>query len=591
MERGSGAIGWRHVLPWTLGFLGLFAVAHFVLAWAIQREVVDAGQRRVGSRVEIGDTRVTLVGSRASLSDIRVANPLAPMRNLIEADQCFVQLDSAALLRKQAVVRYGVVSGIRFGTTRDTSGELPNVDLIGESNDDDWLDESSAKQAQEWLDRLHQRFDRSLVDQLESIRLADELLARWPDQSAALESRIAELRNRTSEFHTQVRDAQENPLRHVEFLKHLPREISRIREQVASLSGIITELPSLAEEDRKAIVAARAHDEKLLHEELQFESIDPNVLSAYLLQKQLNGPLADVVGWLRVIRRIVPAEPKTVSQRRHRGREIIFTGCHRQPDLLIQQLQLAGSANFAGAPLDFTGTLVDVTDEPARHDRPIRLRLKTQGSMPLEIAATIDRTQKVARDQLCIDCGSLKLPTLSLGGSKKFRLSLSPTTATLKVRITLDGDQLSGSVELSQRQVQITPTVGRQLARHHFDAELAAALAKIDTATTRISLGGTLDGPTCDVHSNLGPAVAAAFERALAAAAANYTQQLLAESHSRVDERLALLDQQIADAQTALEPQLADTVDNLDQLAKKTNGERLSVDQLGRRLPDDSLFR
>jgi hypothetical protein len=161
----------------------------------------------------------------------------------------------------------------------------------------------------------------------------------------------------------------------------------------------------------------------------------------------------------------------------------------------------------------------------------------------------------------------------------------------LKVRITLDGDRLSGSVELSQRQVQITPTVGRQLARHHFDTELAAALAKIDNATTRISLGGTLDGPTCDVHSNLGPAVAAAFERALAAAAANYTQQLLAESHSRVDERLALLDQQIADAQTALEPQLADTVDNLDQLAKKTNGERLSVDQLGRRLPDDSLFR
>lgn len=591
MECSSGAIGWRHVLPWSLGFLGLFAAAHFVLAWAIEREVIDTGQRRVGARVEVGDTHVTLVGCRATLRDIRIANPLAPMRNLIEAEQCFVQLESAALLRKQAVVRYGVVSGIRFGTTRDASGELPHVDPKGELNVDGWLDESASQQAQDWLDRLHQRFDRSLVDQLESIRLADELLARWPDQSAELDSRVGELRDRTSRFHTLVRDAQENPLRHVDFLRHLPREINKIREQVASLSSIVAELPSLADEDRKAIIAARAHDETLLRDELQFEAIDPNVLSAYLLQKQLHGPLADVMGWLRLVRRIVPAEPRTAHQPRHRGREIIFTGCRLRPDLLIRQLQLTGTANFAGAPLDFTGTLVDVTDEPSRHDRPIRLRLTTLGAMPLEIAATIDRTQKIARDQLLVDCGSVKLPTLSLGNSKKFRLTLAPTTATLKVRITLEGDRLSGNVELTQRDVQITPTVGKQLARHHFDTELAAALATIDRAATRISLGGTLDQPTCDVRSNLGPTIAAACERALAAAAANYTEELLAESHHRVDERLALLDQQIADAQTVLEPQLADTVDNLDQLAKKTTGERLSIDQLGRRLPADSLFR
>jgi hypothetical protein len=120
---------------------------------------------------------------------------------------------------------------------------------------------------------------------------------------------------------------------------------------------------------------------------------------------------------------------------------------------------------------------------------------------------------------------------------------------------------------------------------------LAAALSDIDEMTTRIALGGTIEQPRCHVQSTLGPAVARALDRALAGATANYLQTLLAESHERVDDRLASLDRKIADAQSLLEPQLADTVDNLDQLAKKTTGERLTIEHLGRRLPADSLFR
>jgi uncharacterized protein (TIGR03545 family) len=591
MERNLGAIGWRHVLPWSLGFLALFAAVHFLVAWAVQREVVGSGERRVGARVDVGSTRVNLVGSRLALGGIQVANPQSPLRNLLEAERCVIQVDPAALLHKRVVVRNGAISGIRFGTERETSGELPSTDPAATLNFDDWLDESANKQAQDWLDRLHDRFDLDLVEQLESIRLADELLSRWPDQSAELERLVAALRTRTTDFHAQVRDAQENPLRHTDFLQRLPREIARIRDQVAKLTRVVDDLPNLAEEDRQAIAAARQHDEKLLREELRFEPIDANVLSAYLLQKQLKGPLADAVGWLRFVRRAVPTEPKSRSKHRRRGRDITFTGCHPSPDVLIQQLHLSGTANFAGVPVDFTGHLVDVTDRPALYERPIRLRLKTAGAMPLEIAATIDRTQAIPRDELVVDCGSLRLPQFSLGGSSKFRLSLAPTVATLRVRVTLEGESLSGDVELVQKRVQIVPVVDGKLAGHHFDTELAAALSDIDEMTTRIALGGTIEQPRCHVQSTLGPSVARALDRALAGATANYLQTLLAESHERVDDRLASLDRKIADAQSLLEPQLADTVDNLDQLAKKTTGERLTIEHLGRRLPADSLFR
>ena len=93
-------------------------------------------------------------------------------------------------------------------------------------------------------------------------------------------------------------------------MKQLPKDIDTIRDEVATLGKDIENLPDIAEEDHRAIIAARAHDEQLLREQLHLEPIDPNILSAYLLQKQLSGPLADVVGWLRFVRRVVPAETK-----------------------------------------------------------------------------------------------------------------------------------------------------------------------------------------------------------------------------------------------------------------------------------------
>lgn len=594
MGRAAAWLNWRIVLPWSIGLLGIYAAAHFVLAWAIQREVIQTGESRVGARVEVGSTRVDLADGRILLRQIHVANPQSPLRNLIEAEQCALQLDRSALLQKQAIVQYGSVTGLRFGTQRAVTGVLPGVDPQSNPAIEGWLDETSSEQAEHWLDQLQHRFDRNLVDQLESIRLTEELLARWPAASTAIDERVLALRNRAAEFHAKIRDAQENPLRHVDFLQKLPTEIAAVREEIESLTGDVVNLPDIAEEDRRAIVAAREHDEQLIRESLHFEPIDTNVLSAYLLQKQLSGPLADVVGWVRFVRRLVPAEStdhRSQPTAEHRGREIFFVGCRPAPDLLIRQLQLEGTVQFGARPIEFQGTVRDIASQPARHNQPIRLQLATSGSLPLEVEATIDRTRRVPRDQIVIDCGDVALPKLSFGHSKKLRLSLAHSTASVKVSVLLEGEKLSGDVQLVQRHVQVTPTVGEELVRCGFETELGSELKVVESVETRISLSGTLEHPQCQVWSSLGPAVAEALNRALVDTTAAQTRQILSESHHRVDERLAELDRKIAEAQATFEPQIEDVTDSLDQLSKKIAGQRVSVDQIGRRLTNDSLVR
>jgi hypothetical protein len=221
----------------------------------------------------------------------------------------------------------------------------------------------------------------------------------------------------------------------------------------------------------------------------------------------------------------------------------------------------------------------------------MRLELNTRGSLPLQLQATIDRTGPVARDQLLVDC-SFVLPKLSLGSSDKLRLSLAPTAATLNISITLDGDKLSGDIQLVQKQVEIKPSVSDELARFHVDQELEKTLGDVRSLATRFSLSGTLDEPQCRVWSNLGPAIAEAMDRAVARTATSYTRDALAQSQERVNRRLAEFDRQLADVQGELHPQLATSATALDQIAEGNRpGPRLTVEQLGRLLPADSLFR
>jgi len=584
------SIGWRSVLPWALGMLSLVVLAHVVIAWAIESKAVRSGQRSVGARVEVGDTRVSLVGSSVSLRHVCVANPQSPLSNLVEADRCDLQFEPAALLHKRTIIRDGAVTGIRFGTSRDTNGALPGCEFAIDESLAGWLDEAATKTAQEWLDRLNKKFSRDLVDQLESIRLTDELLERWPRKSVQLEARAETLRTRTIDFQAQVREAQKNPLRHVDFLDQVPKQVEELHAELAALSRDIENLPDVAEADRRAIVAARKHDEQLLRNELELDPIDPNVLSAYLLQERMSGPVGDLLGWLRWVRRIVPAKEKNVGAS-HRGHNIVFTGCRPAPNFLIRTLKLQGGARLAGQPLEFCGTLADVTDRPARHDQPMRLKLITRGSLPLQVQATIDRTGPVARDELLVDC-RLMLPKLSLGGSDKLRLSLAPTAATLNISVTLDGDRLSGDVQIVQKQVEITPSLSGELARLHVDRELQKTLSDVRSLATRITLSGTLDEPKCRIRSNLGPAAAEAMNRALARTVAGYTRDLLALSQERVNRRLAEFDRQLAATQDELHPQLVSSASVLDQLTTGADpGHRLTVEHLGRLLPADSLFR
>jgi hypothetical protein len=101
-----------------------------------------------------------------------------------------------------------------------------------------------------------------------------------------------------------------------------------------------------------------------------------------------------------------------------------------------------------------------------------------------------------------------------------------------------------------------------------------------------------LDAPKCTLWSNLGAAVAEALKQGLNRAGEARARELLVEAGRRVDERLAEVDRQISEKQSRFASKSTDIAAQLQKIAaKEIPRYRISAEQGGRVLPNNSLFR
>jgi uncharacterized protein (TIGR03545 family) len=571
---------WQYWLPGTMLVFVLLLAMQYKLGRMARSSIVRAAESVVGARVELGGARVSLVKPQVILHDLRIADRRDPSQSLLQAGSCQLSIGQGALWRNRAIVDRGEVVGLQMSLPGEAerAGSSSKERSRSSSTPAPW-DTHLAALAQDWLELIETQFDRDLAGEFESVRLAEELVARWPRQSATLQERLRQLTRQAAELAADVDQAQVNPLRHAEFLDKLPDKVAALQGGFDKLAAEVEKLPDAVEADRRAIIAARRHDEQLIRAALDIGQIDPAALAAYLLQDQMAHPTGELIGWLRWVREIMPADTPP------RHGEI-----HQLPDIRCQSLAVCGSVQVSGQPLELAGTITDLATDPGAAGRPIQVRMTTSGTLPLELAATIDRTQAAARDELYAECRNVFLPKLSLGRSDRLRLALGPSVAVARIHVLVQGESLSGEVEMVQTQMHVTPGVDGSLERVGLAESLAQSLRDVGSMSIRLRLSGTLDQPRWTLDSDLGPAVAKAMDRALRQAVEDHTQELLTRSQRRVDEQLAQLDRQITDGQSALSSQLAGSARVLHQIAQQPP-ERLSPEYVGRRLPTGSLLR
>ena len=585
-------IRWKYVLPRLAIVLLVAACFRWGLDPLLKWAIISGGESAVGAQVELAAVETWLSGGTLTARDLVIANPNAPLKNLLEAEEAKLHIDMHALARRHFVVQDGLLSNLQFSTLRTTSGlleEQPEETTDEPALLDPWVDSANQFIA-EWLSQFEDRLSKDFTGELKTLQVAQELEQRWPEQYDALQDQVKSLRDQGKQLEQKFRKLRKNPLRHIAELQTIQTQITTAQKELISLQQQISQLPQQAAADRQALLAARQEDQQFLREQLPISELDEARLTQTLLGEPASRGLASALDWLAWARKKVPSGKGELQAQRRRGTNVLFSPA--QPRYLVKQLQLEGTAQWGGQTLVLTGVLQNASSQPQLLSEPTRLQLSGTGVAEVEIVATLDRRGEQDQDQIEIACHDVALPGQTFGKVDKLALTIAPSIATLDVELKLQGDALSGQLALRQQSVKINPQQSPP-RNGRLAAALEQALSSIEQWEATVQIAGTVQKPKLEIESDLGEQVTKGLQLALKKLMQDRAEELLAETQQKVEARMQHLQKIRQQAEQELMAKLGEGQELFGQLAALSGDTKsgLPIPQLTKSLRAKSLLK
>lgn len=592
---------WGILRPPGLLVFAIFLVVLGFVWWLfadslVKHAVEKTGASVVGAKVELDAVDLRPLQGAVHLTHLRVANPEAPMRNLLEADRISVDLLMEPLLTKKIVVQDLAVTGVRFNTPRKTSGALEHPDPEAGAA---W------RQVNQWARQVRLpslslkglggvvRTEAISADSLRTVRRARALVADVDSMKTAWQNRVRELDPRPRIDSLQV------VVRRVEGFRLTPRTALQVPgllrdgrnalNDLTRLQGDVTALDQTVRAGVDSLQAGVAGLPDLRREDLAYARSLLNIptLEAPEISPALFGSTAiswlkPVLYWVRTAERYLPPglDPRNrpgPERTREKGTTVEFPGRATYPRFLLEQgelgLEIGGSGAAAGR---YTARLQDLTTAPALVGKPLKIQVGrqagVQGPRGLSLAAVLDHTGGTLRDSVALDITGVKLPSVSIGALGA-GLDLGPGNASFEVRRV--GSRLDARLHWASQNVSWTRTGGgadslaapgsAKPGSPEWARDLVwRTLSGIGRVEIDMRLSGDIDSPSVSVSSNLGQAVATSLRRELGAqvdsAEARVRQEvdrqvqpLIRQAQSRVEQVRTGIAQQVDEQRQQIE--------------------------------------
>ena len=540
--------------PGLVVFAVLFAL--LVVGWwlfadsAVQRGVEATGQSIVGARVELASVDLRPAEGLVRLEGLQVANPDAPMTNLLEAEEIIVDLLVEPLLSKKVVVENLVVTGVRFNTPRETSGALENPDP-----------EAGAlwRSVNEWADQIEiptlslenlrgvVNIEALDADSLKTVQHGRALVARTDSLRTEWEARLAALdpRPRLDSLSTVVNRLEAfrpTPLNALQ-LPGLVRDgrralddLTGLRSEIASLDDVVREQITALRGEAAVFAELRAEDFAYARRLLNIPSLEAPSISPAMFGGTALVWLKPVLFWAQTAERFLPPglDPRNrpgPQRARAKGTTVQFPGRAEYPAFLMQQgqveLEIGGSGAAAG---DYTAVVRNLTSAPTLLGRPMEIQVGRQegavGPSGLTLGAVIDHAGEVIRDSVALTLSGVNLPELNLDafggriglgeGDTQFNLSRIGNEIRAQMRwvsTDLSWTGADGRVLAAGGQTDLP---GFQIGSADWARDLIwRAITGVERVELTMGLNGAISSPSLSISSNLGQAVATSLQREL----------------------------------------------------------------------------
>ena len=527
-------IGWKYLIPRIIVLVSVLTLLIFALDPFIRWTLIRTGRHLVGAQCEVGNVDTSIWKTEILISDVAIANPRAPMTNLIEFQQARLKLDSISLLKKKFIVDSGRLQSVRIGSSRTTSGALVDVGEDPPSND---------KTIPSWNlpwtpDALQTRLQK-LEQQFESPPLLHDLETRWPVHVAHLESRIDYVEKRTHEISELAQIVHNEP---IEGLARLPEILEQLKQIRQDRQDLQTELRQLADQvrvDRQAVATARHHDTQQIRKYLDFDAVTADQLGELVIGPEWTDRLATIFGWVQWTRRQLPSRTNKVQPSRGRGMNVLFSTADSLPNFLVRELRIDGHWQHLADSVPFTGILHNLTTEPGQLKKPTLLTAQATATNSFTVRVELDHTHQPPQDHLVFDCQNFSQPAMIFGKEEEFAVHLAPSRAHVTLDLDLNGKIITGQAAIRQNHVQLTTTGGPKFQASTFANSFQRMLTNIQSLETTLSLKGTVQRPQGTVDSTLATQLSEALNMALRQELQSQKNMAIARLNKKIDRQLA----------------------------------------------------
>ncbi len=606
-----------------------------VLAWVYRNElfrwqVVTQVESLTGAAAQLDNVLTDLPQGTVELDNLRLTDPQNTSKTLLSVEKITAHSVPHDLRQRFMHLSELRLEGIQVAVDGDGNQLIP--DKLWSKFKDRLPNVIAPVDGLDWTAFLRddpQTVAKNLLSQFGSVKIAEQMRERWPQEVKQIEQLATALKTRFENVKS-LAEQTKQPSDKLDLIGAILKELDGADKGVQELIAAIAQLKGKAQTDYEALVAVSRQDQATL-KTLAKPNIDTSNIAESLLGPEIREQWNKAVAWGDWARSLlVPVELDNDAApiyerfglnppKRVRGEMIHFAALDSRPELLADTVNLTGRVLFGELPVFFNGVVKNVASPLQLGPEPITAQFCFSGSgipssaIPPEdgkelhaeqipaaldpnllanlyVTLNIDRIGGNEEDQLILRCPRYQLPARTLGDPSHVAIAVSPGTSKLDGVLQFQGDQIVGQIRIEQHAVQLTPSLPEKLQNSPLHRVLQGTLGDLKEFTVEINVSGTRQQPRYVVKSNIADKLRPSIETLVAqewetirgqadAALTGELNQAVATLNSAIQQHLDPLVQEANGQKDLLKQQIAAATGvPLDELIKS---------QLSRLSPQD----
>jgi uncharacterized protein (TIGR03545 family) len=546
-------VRWKALVPLAL-LLALLAGVWLLFADRFGRLAVERGGTAIlGARVDVGSFHLSLGEGKVTIRRLVAASPFDSLRNLLEADELTADIDLLPLLEKKVAIDRLAATGLRFGTTRTTSGFVRGGAGGGAAsqimaNVKSWAAQPALQVPILQLATGQLKVDSLDPRKLQTVQAAESLAGRADSSRRAWSGALDSLDARGTAdsalaFAKRLQGARPTDLALLRDGRRMLDRVKQTRDRLAALERAVKAGVGTLDQGLASLAAARRRDYDFARSLVRLPPIDATAIGWVLFGPEAVHKFQRALYYTQLGRAYMPpgllprAHP---SPARRAGTTVEFPRAHQLPAFLLRDAELSFlQGSDSAGPRRYAGRLQGLTSTPALYGRPTTLEVRAP---TVSADGMFDHVRATPRDAVGATVRGVTLPAISLPG---LPLRVNPGRGDVSLGFALYGDSLRGRW-----------TVSASAAVWQRDSGAAGGLAAdllwrvvsgVENLDLTAELGGTLSHPELHVRSNLDRAVSDRLRSMIGAEVDAAESRLRVEVDRFADERVAPVKAQVAE--------------------------------------------